>query len=124
MILINTTINQNYLQFNNQCYKQVGRLAMITWTSAILAEIFNQHLKHTSIINILKKHDFTDYEYFTYIDGLFIIYNKDTTNIKNTLAHFNSIHPTIQITIEKEKKIKLPRLMHYKFSQHTDIQHI
>jgi hypothetical protein len=59
MILINTIINQNYLQFNNQYYKQDDRLAMGAPTSAILAEIFIQHLKHTSITNILKKKTIT-----------------------------------------------------------------
>jgi hypothetical protein len=33
---------------------------------------------------------------------ILILYNKDTTNIENTLADFNSIHPNIQFTIEKE----------------------
>jgi hypothetical protein len=59
-------------------------------TPAILVEIFIQHLEHTSIINILKKRNIIDY--FRYIEDLLIIYNKDSTNIENTLADFNQLH--------------------------------
>jgi nucleoside-specific outer membrane channel protein Tsx len=74
-------------------------------TSAILAEIFIQYLEHTNIINILKKHQITDY--YRYVDDLLTIYNEDTTNIENTLADFNSIHPNIQFTIKKETHNKI-----------------
>lgn len=48
-------MKENYLQFNNQYYKQDDGLSMRAPTSAILVEIIIQHLEHTSIINILKK---------------------------------------------------------------------
>jgi hypothetical protein len=35
------------------------------------------------------------------------MYNKDTTNIENTLADFNSIDLNIQFTVEKETQNKL-----------------
>jgi hypothetical protein len=35
----NTTLEQNYIQFNNHFYKQHDRLAMGAPTSAVLAEI-------------------------------------------------------------------------------------
>jgi hypothetical protein len=46
-------------------------------------------------------------DYFRYDNDLLIIYNKDTTNIENTLADFNYIHPNFQFTIEKETQNKL-----------------
>jgi hypothetical protein len=99
MTLIHTITNQNYLQFNNQHYKQDDGLAMGALTSAILAETFIQHLEHTKIINILKKYII---EYCRYVDDILILYNKCITNIEHTLADFNSIHPNIQFTIENE----------------------
>jgi hypothetical protein len=69
-------------------------------TSAILAEVFMQHYEHNYIINILQKHNVTDY--YQYIDDILIIYNEDNTNIDNTLTEFNTIHPNIQYTIEKQ----------------------
>jgi hypothetical protein len=79
------------LTVNNQYYKQNDGLGSGAPTSRFLAEIFIQHLKHTSINNILKKHHTIDC--FTYVDDLLIIYNKDSTNFENTLADFNSIRP-------------------------------
>jgi nucleoside-specific outer membrane channel protein Tsx len=71
--------------------------------SGILAAIFIQYLEHTKIMNVLKKHHIIDY--YRYVDGLFNIYNEDTTNIDNTLADFNSIHPNIHLLLRKKHKI-------------------
>jgi hypothetical protein len=65
--LINTIINHNYLQFNNEYYKQKDGLAVGAPTSAILAEIFIQHLVHTHISNILRKHII---DYSRYVDDI------------------------------------------------------
>jgi phosphomevalonate kinase len=68
------------------------------------------YLNHTGIIIItLRKNHIIDY--FRYFDSLLIIYNKDTTNIENTLADLNSIHPYIQFIIEKETQNKLNYLV-------------
>jgi hypothetical protein len=45
--LLNTVLEQNYLQFNDQFYKQNQGLVMGAPTSAILAETFIQYLEHT-----------------------------------------------------------------------------
>jgi hypothetical protein len=52
--LTNTILEQNYIQLNNHFYKQNDGLAMGVPTSAILAEIFLQFLKHTAIYKILE----------------------------------------------------------------------
>jgi hypothetical protein len=100
MTLAHTIIDQNYLQFNNQYYKQDNGLAMGAPTSAILTEIFIQHLEHIKIINILKQYHIIDY--CRYVDDRLIVYNEDIKNIENTLIDFHSVHPNIQFTIEKE----------------------
>jgi hypothetical protein len=69
-------------------------------TSAILAEIFLQYLEHTKIIDILQSHNIIDY--YRYVDDILIVYNESNTNINNTLIEFNSIHPNIQYTMEKQ----------------------
>jgi hypothetical protein len=73
--------------------------------SAILAEIFIQHLEHNHIANILQRHHIIDY--YIYVDDILIIYNEDYTSIEDTLAEFNSNHPNIQYTIEKQINNKL-----------------
>jgi hypothetical protein len=74
-------------------------------TSPLLAEIFIKHLEQTKIINILKTYHIIDY--CRYVDDILIVYNKDITNIENTLIDFNSIHPNMQFTIEKETQNSL-----------------
>jgi hypothetical protein len=93
------------MQHNDYQYKQNEELAMGAATSAILAEIFIQHLEHNYIVNILRRHHIIDY--YRYVDDILTIYNEDYTNIEDTLTEFNSIHPSIQYTIEKQIDNKL-----------------
>jgi nucleoside-specific outer membrane channel protein Tsx len=97
--LTNKIINQNYIEHNNQ-YKQEEGPSMGAPTSALLVEILTQYLEHNHISNTPRKHNISDY--YRYVDDLLIIYNEDHTDIDNTLNEFNSIHPKIQYTIEKE----------------------
>jgi hypothetical protein len=93
------------VQIHNEYYKQNEGVAMDAPTSAIIAETFIQYVEHTKIIEVLKKHHITDY--YRYVDDILIIYNMHTTNIDNTLADFNTLHPHIQFTMEKETGNKL-----------------
>jgi hypothetical protein len=117
LYILDMILKQNYLQFNNQFYKQNEGLTMEAPTSATLAETFIQHLEHTVIYKILKKHQIVDY--YRYVDDILIICNEHHTNIDNTLDEFNRIHTKIKFTIEKEtqNKIQLPRLNNYERRQ-------
>jgi hypothetical protein len=103
--LVKSISNQNYLQHNNQLYTQNKGLAMGAPTSAILAEMFIQHLEHNDILKILQKYHILDY--YRYVDDILIIYNESYTDIKNALNDFNSIHPNIQYTLQKQTNNKL-----------------
>jgi hypothetical protein len=98
--LLNTILEQNYLQFSDQFYKQNEGLGMGSPTSTILAETFIQCLEHTNIIKILNINQIIDY--YRYVNYILIIYNTQTTNIENTLMQFTSVHPKIKLTMEKE----------------------
>jgi hypothetical protein len=102
---LKATLEQNYLQFNNKFYKQNDGLAMGAPTSAILSEIFIQYLQHTKIIRILNEHHIIDY--YRYVDDILIVYDTRSTGIDNTLTDFNSIHPQVHFTIEKETSNQL-----------------
>jgi hypothetical protein len=39
-------MEQNYIQFDQHCYKQTDGLAIGSPTSAVLAEIYIQHMEH------------------------------------------------------------------------------
>jgi hypothetical protein len=74
-------------------------------TSALLAEIFMQHMEHNHISSTLTKHNILDYH--RYVDDILIIYNEECTDIVDTLKEFNSIHPNIPYNIEKERNNQL-----------------
>jgi hypothetical protein len=98
--LLNTVLEQSYTQFDNEYYEQNDGVAIGAPASAILAEIFIQHLEHTKIIDTLKKHYIIDY--YRYVDDILIGYNTQLTDIQDTLAEFNTLHPKIQFTMETE----------------------
>jgi hypothetical protein len=83
MSLVKIILNQNYFQ-HNQIFKQQDGLAMGAPTSAILSEIFMQHLEHNSIQEVLQKHNIVDY--YRYVDDILIVYNEKHTNINDTLT--------------------------------------
>jgi hypothetical protein len=103
--LLNVITEQNYIEHNGKWYKQNDGLAMGAPTSAILAEVFIQHLEHPEIINILKESQIIDYH--RYVNDILIIYNTHITNIDDILNKFNSIHHKIKFTIEKEENSKI-----------------
>jgi hypothetical protein len=103
---VKTILNQNYFQHNNQIYIYITRRTSNgAPTSAILAEIFIQYLEHNDILKLLQKHHLLDY--YRYVDDILIIYNENYTNINDTLADSNAIHPNIQFTIETHTNNKI-----------------
>jgi hypothetical protein len=60
LCILDMILEQNYLQFDNQFFKQNEGLTMGAPASAILAETFIQHLEHTIIYKILNKHQIVD----------------------------------------------------------------
>jgi hypothetical protein len=83
-------MEQNYIQFAQQYYKQIDGLAMGAPISAILAEIYIQHMEHKQMYPILIKQQIIGY--FRYIDD--IIYDQKKTNIEYTLIEFNKLQPS------------------------------
>jgi hypothetical protein len=100
MHIVETILSQNYFQHNNTIYKQQDGLAMGAPTSAILSEIFIQHLECNDILNTLIKHNVIDYH--RYVDDMLIVYNEKQTNINQLLLDFNKIHKKLQYTMEAQ----------------------
>jgi hypothetical protein len=103
--LLKVITEQNYIEHNRKWYKQNDGLAMGAPTSAILAEVFIQHLEHTEIVHILQRSQIIDYH--QYVDDILIIYNAHITNINDILDKCNNIHPKIKFTVEKEENNKI-----------------
>jgi hypothetical protein len=66
--ILNVVLEQNYIQVNEQYYIQNEGLAMRAPTSPILAEVYI--LEHTSVADILSKHQIMDY--YRYVDDICI----------------------------------------------------
>jgi hypothetical protein len=95
-----TVIEQNYFTFQNKYYYQNNGLAMGAPSSAILSEIYLQHLDHTEIINIIIRHNITGY--FRYVDDILMVYDEEQRDINEVHTAFNKLAPTIKFTIETE----------------------
>jgi hypothetical protein len=84
LYILDMILEQKYLQFNNQFFKQNEGLTIEAPTSAILAKTFIQHLEHTTIYKILNKHQIMDYQ--QYVDDILIIYNEHYMNTEKTYS--------------------------------------
>jgi hypothetical protein len=61
-------------------------------------------LEHTSIADILHKHQIVDY--CRYVDDILVVYDEQT-NIINMLEHFNAIHPKLKFTMEQHTQNRI-----------------
>jgi hypothetical protein len=91
-----------YLQWlgNGRGVKLTTNLQLVL-RSGIRYTILRKHKNH----KLLYKHQIVNYS--RYVDDILIVHNTHTTNIKNTLTEFVSMHPQIKFTIEKEIHNKL-----------------
>ena len=94
-----TVLEQNYFAFRNHNYCQNTGLAMGAPSSAILSEVYLQHLEHIKIIQIITQHNIG---YFRYVDNILMMYDENVTDIHEVHTAFNVLAPMIKFTIEKE----------------------
>jgi hypothetical protein len=99
--ILKSIMEQNYFHVNEQYYTQTEGLAMGAPTSAILAEVYIQHMEQKQLYPILTKHQIMGY--FRYVEDILITYNRNKTNIHEILAEFNRQATSIKFTIEEEQ---------------------
>jgi hypothetical protein len=69
-------------------------------SSAILSEIYLQHMEHTKIIDILTQHNIL--RYHRYVDDILVIYDYHVTDINDVHKTLNILSSTIKFTLENE----------------------
>jgi hypothetical protein len=74
-------------------------------TSTMLLEVYVQNLEHTSIADILNKHQIIDY--YRYVDDILVVYDEQNTNIINMLENVNAIHPKLKFTMEQQTQNRI-----------------
>lgn len=95
------TLNTTYFQYNNSFYKQIFGCAMGSPISSSIAQLVLEDLEK----NILSQLDFTPIFYKRYVDDCIVCLPID--KIEYILNKFNSYHPKLQFTIEKEEQNKI-----------------
>jgi uncharacterized coiled-coil protein SlyX len=102
IFIMSVIMKQNFFQFDQQYYEQTEGLAMGAPISAILAEVFIQYMEHKYIYPVLRTRKIV--AYYRYVDDILIVYDRQKTNIEQTLEELNNMQPSIKFTIEKEQK--------------------
>ena len=103
--LLRCTLNQNYFLYDSKFYHQKDGLPMGSSLSSNISEIFLQHLEQNNIEKLIKQHSIVFYG--RYVDDILLIYNSNNDLNDNILNSFNSIHPNIQYSLEKEQNNKI-----------------
>lgn len=90
-------LKNNYCQFNDKFYQQIKGLPMGSPLSPTIANLVLERLEE----DVLKTCDFPVLLYKRYVDDIFCVIPKDSTN--SIITKFNNWHNDIQFTIEIEK---------------------
>ena len=77
MMLLSTIMEQNYFQYNKQCYKPLNEIAMGSPIYGFLAEIYIQVIEDTHIKHRIESKELIYYN--RYVDNIFILYNQNNS---------------------------------------------
>ena len=96
-----TITHQNYFRHNDKTITQTDGLAMGAPSSSIISEIFLQHIEHTHLPHLTRKHQLVNYA--RYVDDILLIFDSQHTNLPSILHDFNSLHQNLHFTGEAEQ---------------------
>ncbi|XP_021918637.1 uncharacterized protein LOC110829329 [Zootermopsis nevadensis] len=126
--LFHLVLTSSYFKFGGQFYEQTDGVAMGSPLSPVIANFFMEHFEE------MDGATFKPLCWFRYVDDMFVIWPLGPGKLAEFLNHLNSIHESIQFTMETEKNGHLPfldidihrkpdgSLVHkvYRKSTHTD----
>ena len=98
--MLRTIVEQNYFQFNNKIYKQQEGLARGSPLSAILSEIFLQHMEEKLIPQIMNKYNVK--HWFRYVDNCLCIIDNGCNDVNSLHNFLNSANKNLKFTVEVE----------------------
>nr|VZI51208.1 unnamed protein product [Spirometra erinaceieuropaei] len=103
-LLLRCTLNVQLL-FDNQLYRQVDGVAMVSPLGSLLADVFMGKLERFQLGEQIAKLK----HYGRYVDNIFAIATKET-DVATPLDAANQAHPSIKSTLEMETAGSLPFL--------------
>jgi len=105
IMLLSTIMEQNYFQYNKQCYKPENGIAMGSPLSGYLAEIYIQEIEETYVKHWIDSKEIIYYR--RYVDDIFILYNQNKTNEQQIFNRINKIDKHLQTKINSEVDDKI-----------------
>ena len=102
MTLLSIIMEQNYFQYNKQCYKPQKGTAMGSPLSEYLAEIYIQEIEETDVKHWLESKEIICYK--RYVDDIFRLYNESKTNEILILDKNNKINKHKQNWTQRNRK--------------------
>ena len=100
-----TISEQNYFTHKDQIIIQHDGLAMGAPFSGLISEMFLQHIEHSHLTHLTRKHKIINY--CRYVDDILIIFDPNHSDIQTILNDFNALHPKLQFTAEIEEDCTL-----------------
>jgi hypothetical protein len=99
-------LSTSYFTFNGQFYGQTDGVAMGLPRSPVIANFYMEDYEKAALESAPLKPRC----WFRYVDDTFVILQHGPDKLKDFLHHLNSIHQSIQFTMETERKGHLPFL--------------
>jgi len=101
IMLLESTLGQNYFTFQNQIYQPDKGVAMGSPVCGTVAEIFLQQLEKTHVKHLIdSKHLIF---YVRYVDDIIIIYDSTLTSPTNIQHYMNTTHNNIKLNPTHER---------------------
>ncbi|XP_021934007.1 uncharacterized protein LOC110836758 isoform X2 [Zootermopsis nevadensis] len=104
--LFHLVLTSSYFKFGGQFYEQTYGVAMGSPLSPVIANFFMEHFEEMAMDGAT----FKPLCWFCYVDDTFVIWPHGPGKLAEFLNHLNSIHKSIQFTMETEKDGHLPFL--------------
>jgi hypothetical protein len=96
----------SYFSFNGQFYEQIDGVAMGSPLSPVIANFYMEDFEERALDSAPHK----PICWFRYMDDTFVTWPHGPDKLKEFLDHLNSIHTSIQFTMEIESEGHLPFL--------------
>jgi hypothetical protein len=98
--LLNTIIEQNYFQYNNQLFRPENGIAMGSPISGTLAEIYLQQIEELYIKHWIESQEIIYYK--RYVDDIIIIFDQHGINEATITSIMNNINEQLEFKATKE----------------------
>jgi hypothetical protein len=99
-------LRTTYFQGDDGFYPQKEGMAMGSFLSPIVSNIYVEHFAQLAVDSVQDKPSL----WLRYVDYTFVIWPHGAEGIQNFLTHLNSLRPAIQFTMEIESEEMIPFL--------------